>query len=63
MRSLLGTSESEVQSWPKFGAMSSQGAEFDPCLAWVRREQKAAAKEAKFGAHFTQIVRYSVHSM
>ena len=30
----------------------------DPCLAWVQREQKAATKEAKFGAHFTQIVRF-----
>jgi hypothetical protein len=43
----------------KFSAVSSQGSELDPCLAWVQREQKAATNEAKFGAHFTQIVRFS----
>ena len=32
----------------------------DPCLARVQREQKAAAEAARFGAHFTRIVRYSV---
>jgi hypothetical protein len=30
-----------------------------PCLAWVQRERKAATNQAKFGAHFTQIVRFS----
>ena len=43
----------------KFGAGSSRDSERDPCLARVRREPKAAAKEARFGAHFTQIVRFS----
>jgi orotate phosphoribosyltransferase len=43
----------------KFSAVSSQGSELDPCLAWVQRERKAATNEAKFGAHFTQIVRFS----
>src|SRR5436305_14908679 len=33
--------------------------ELDPCLAWVQREQKAAAKVARFGAHFTQIITFS----
>ena len=27
-------------------------------LAWVQRERKAATNQAKFGAHFTQIVRF-----
>src|SRR3954452_591299 len=31
----------------------------DPCLAWVRREQKAASKTARFGALFTQIITFS----
>lgn len=34
-----------------------------PCLAWVQREQKAATNEAKFGAHFTQIVRFSASDL
>jgi hypothetical protein len=29
---------------------TSRDSELDPCLAWVRREQKAAAKGARFGA-------------
>ena len=37
--------------------------ELDPCLAWVRRTQKAAAKSARFGVHFTQIMSFSVVSM
>jgi hypothetical protein len=33
--------------------------ELNPCLAWVQREQKAAPKDARVGAHFTQMCRYS----
>jgi hypothetical protein len=36
---------------PKWGRNS----EVDPCLARVRREQKAAARDIRFGAHFTQM--------
>jgi hypothetical protein len=35
--------------------------ELDPGLVWVRGEQKAAAKGARFGAHFTQMYRVPVH--
>jgi hypothetical protein len=35
-------------------------AEVRPCLARVRREQKAATKDAGFGAHFTRMYRFSV---
>src|SRR5271155_4970213 len=28
------------------------------CLTWARRQQKAAAKSARFGVHFTQIIRF-----
>ena len=68
MRSLLETERApgpktgplyKVQVGPNLAAVSGQGSELDPCLAWVRREQKAAANEARFGAHFTQIVRFS----
>jgi hypothetical protein len=30
-----------------------------PCLARVRREQKAASKGARFAVHFTQIMSFS----
>jgi hypothetical protein len=30
------------------------------CLAWARRQQKAAAKSARFGVHFTQIITIRV---
>jgi hypothetical protein len=33
--------------------------ELDPRLAWVQREQKAASKDARFGAHFTQMYTFS----
>jgi hypothetical protein len=32
--------------------------ELAPCLAWVRRAQKAAADCAQFSGHFTQIIRF-----
>ena len=38
---------------------SPEPAELDPCLARVRREQRAAAKCARFGVHFTQIITFS----
>ena len=38
---------------------SRGGPKLGPCLARVRRMQKAAAKDARFGAHFTQIVTFS----
>jgi hypothetical protein len=41
---------------------AGKNSELDPCLAWVRWEQKAAAKVARFGAHFTQIIVFSVQS-
>jgi len=28
----------KVSSWPNLGAVSGQGSELDPCLAWVQRE-------------------------
>jgi len=44
MRSLLNT---EVRK-------EGRGSELDPCLALgIKEEQKAAAKGARFGAHFT----------
>ena len=44
MRSLLNT---EVRR-------EGRGSELDPCLALgIKEEQKAAAKGARFGAHFT----------
>ena len=36
--------------------------ELDPCLAWVRREQKAAAKSARFGVRFTQMYSFSAYT-
>ena len=40
-----------------------RGPKLGLCLAWVRKTQKAAsfkaaAKDARFGAYFTQIVRF-----
>ena len=32
--------------------------ELDPCLAWVRRTHKAAAKSARFGVHFTHMYSF-----
>jgi hypothetical protein len=44
----------------KFGPYKMRrGFGIDPCLARVRREQKAAVKDARFGAHFTQMYRFS----
>jgi hypothetical protein len=42
------------------GCFLSNMAELDPCLAWVRREQRAAAKCARLGVYyyFTQIISY-----
>lgn len=37
--------------------------EIDLCLAWVGREQKAAANYAHIGAHFTQIIAFSIVSI
>src|SRR5439155_26234682 len=49
--------------WPKLGpAKTGRDSELDPCLAWVQREQKAATKGARFGAHFTQMYGFSVCS-
>ena len=42
---------------PKFGAARERA---QGLSMRVRREQKAAAEAARFGAHFTRIVRYSV---
>jgi hypothetical protein len=39
-----------------------RGPKLGPCLAWVRRMQKAAAKDARFGGHVTQIVTFSACS-
>jgi hypothetical protein len=39
-------------TWPNVGA---GGPGLDPCLVWVQRQQKAAAKDARFGGHFTHI--------
>ena len=48
----------KVQSWLNWGTQRDDS--YLRCsLAWVRREQKAAAKEARFGAHFTQIITFS----
>jgi hypothetical protein len=35
------------------------GTRVQNCVAWVRREQKAAAKGVRVGAHFTQVFRFS----
>jgi hypothetical protein len=32
--------------------------ELDPCVARVRRTQKAASKSARFGVHFTQMYSF-----
>jgi len=37
--------------------------ELDLCLAWVRREQKAASKGARFGVHSTQVVAFLVFTI
>jgi hypothetical protein len=46
----------------KLGQIGTQqdgrDSELGPCLARVRREQKAAAKDARFGAHFTRMYRF-----
>ena len=64
-----GKKEGGVRVWRKIQKRPAQiwrherGQGFlnlDPCLARVQREQKAAAEAARFGAHFTWIVRYSV---
>ena len=48
----------------KFGPKRRAGiSELDPCLARVRREQKAASKGARFGVHFTQIVTFSAFAV
>jgi hypothetical protein len=41
----------------------ARSSELDPCLAWVRREQKAAAKSARFGVHFTQMYSFPVFTI
>ena len=41
----------------------ARDSELDPCLAWVRRTQKAAAKSARFGVHFTHMYSFSVVSL
>ena len=61
-----GSSESKtgsldkVPSWPP---SLGSGPELGPCLAWVRRMQKAAAKDARFGAHFTQIGTFPAYTI
>jgi len=41
----------------KFGRRETgRDSELDPCLVRVRREQKAASMNARFGAHFAQNV-------
>jgi hypothetical protein len=40
--------------------LMGRDSELDPCLAWVRRTQKAAAKSARFGVHFTQMYSFPV---
>ena len=37
--------------------------ELDPCLAWVRRAHKAAAKSARFSVHFTQMYSFPVYGV
>jgi hypothetical protein len=48
------------QIWARENGRDS---ELDPSLAWVRREQKAASKDARFGAHFTQMYRFSAFAL
>ena len=49
-----------AQIWPR---KTGRDSELDPCLAWVQREQKAATKGARFGAHFTQTYGFSASKL
>jgi hypothetical protein len=52
-----------VQNGPPVPKLAQIGTQLGRRLAWVRREQKAAAKAARFGAHFTQIITFSVFTI
>ena len=57
MNSFLDSETPREREDPKRGSPRFR-AKLNPCLARMRREQKAASKGARFGVHFTQIVTF-----